>query len=358
MKRAMILFLALVLMLVGSTALAMPIRITSGTMTIPATSGEDALEEKLELDSFQLLATNAEGGYVIYAEGQFYNVAAEVLQPLFASMGAPSVPALSDLNPLARGANNDDVKRLQEALASLGYLEGAVDGDFGGGTERAIKALQADEGLEQTGKADELLQLLVQSMAAQPVEVNLVVDPAEMYAQIEGRTNVDLQPVIDSGLAFSYDDMIGEGFITDGTKISYDASGVADIDKYELSVAFGLLVRQNENGEVDVLPAAKVSCLCVRRPVLNELTIKAGATAQKGSAAFESLQATLSGVDSLEQGVVLLDDSMVDALAAASEAGELKLRLTGQYNTFDFVAGKEQLASLTKIGQLAQQIRQ
>ena len=357
MKRAMILILALALMLAGSTALAMPVEITSGTITVPAISGEDALEEELELDSFQLLATNDEGGYVIYADGQFYNVAAEALQPLFTAMGAPSVPALGGLDSLGRGANNDEVKRLQESLASLGYLEGTIDGDFGGGTERAIKALQADEGLEETGKADELFQLLVQSMTAQPVEANLVADPAELYAPIEGRTTVDLQPVIDSGLAFSYDDMTGEGFITDGTKISYDASGEADIDKYELSVAFGLLARENANGEVDVLPAAKVSCLCVRRPVLNELTIKAGATAYKGSAAFESLQATLSGVDSLEQGIVLLDDNMVDALAAASEAGELKLRLTGQYNTFDFVAGREQLASLSKLGQLAQQIR-
>ena len=45
------------------------------------------------------------------------------------------------------------------------------------------------------------------------------------------------------------------------------------------------------------------------------------------------------------------------ALAAAEEAGELKLRLTGQYNTFDFAASGAQLASLSKIGQLAQQIR-
>ena len=358
MKRAMILFLALALMLAGSTALAMPVQITEGTMSISATGVEEnALPEQLELESFQMDALNAQGGYVIFANNRFYNVDAETLQPLLTVMGSPAVPALGGLETLVRGSNNDEVKRLQEALTTLGYLKGAIDGDFGGATERGVKAFQADEGLEETGEADALLQLLAQSVVAEAIEVEPIVDPEVMFAPIEGRTTVDLQPVLDSGLAFSYDDMTGEGFITDGSKVSYDASGEADIDKYQLSVAFGLLTRENEDGNVDLLPAAKVSCLCVRRPVLNKLTVKAGTIALRGSAAFESLEATLSGVDSLEQGVVLLDDNMVDALAAAGEAGELKLRLTGQYNTFDFAASGAQLASLSKIGQLAQQIR-
>ena len=356
MKRTMILILVFALTLVGGTAMAMPIRLTEGTMALTAAGMDDTVETELELEGFQLVAMNADGGYVIYADHHFYTVQAEVLQPMLAAAGAPAVTQLGSLEPLARGAKNDATVRLQTALKTLGYLEGSADGDFGGGTERAVKAFQAAEGMEETGEADELLQLLAQSMAAKAIEVEPIVDPEVMYAAIAGRTNVDLQPIMESGLFFSYDDMVGEGFISNGSEILFDASGSSDIDKYQLSVRFGLLTREDELGSVDVLPAAKVSCLCVRRPVLGNLTVKAGTT--RGAADFESLEAKLSGVDSLESGVVLLNDNMVDALAAAEEAGELKLRLTGQYNTFDFTADGAQLASLSKIGQVARQIRE
>ena len=353
MKRAMILILVLALTLVGSTALAMPIRSNGGTMTLPVTGLDDAVETELELGEFQLVAANEDGSYLIYADHRFYNVDAAALQSLLAA-DLPEVEPLGGLETLNRGRITEGVARLQEALVALGYLEGVADGDFGGGTERAVKAFQAAEGMEETGVADERLQRLVQSMVAEAIEIEPVVEPEVMYAVIAGRTSVDLQPIMDSGLILDYDDMVGEGFISDSTGISFDGSGDSDIEKYRLNVRFGLLARENELGNVDLLPAAKVSCLCVRRPVLNGLMVKAGAF--RGAADIESLEATLSGVDSLETGMVLLDENMVNALAAAEEAGELKLRLTGQYNTFDFVADDAQLATLSNIGRLAQQI--
>lgn len=280
---------------------------------------------------------------------------AAVLQPLLALGGISAVSRLNSLETLEKGAKNDETKRLREALVTLGYLNGKADGDFGNGTMRAVTAFKAAEGMEETGVADELMQLLVQSMVAKVIKVDPIVDPEVLFAPIIGRTDVDLQPIMDSGLYFDYDDLVGEGFIYDGSEIQFDASGEADIDKYQLSVRFGLLTRENELGGVDLLPAAKVSCLCVRRPLLTKLTVKAGDS--RGNADFESLESTLSGVDSLESGLVLLNDSMVDALAAASEAGELKLRLTGQYNTFDFAANSARLAAVSTIGQLAQQLR-
>ena len=357
MKRVMILILTLALTLSYGTALAMPIQSPGGAIEISATARDDGEETTLELDSFQLVAMNADGSYVIYADNRYYDVDPAQLQAqLSTSLGSLTVYHLGALETLVSGTRNDAVMRLQVSLSALGYLEGSSDGIFGTGTENAIKAFQAAQGMEETGEADELLQLLAQSMAASPVNVELKLEPEEIYAAILGRTNVDLQPVLDSGLPFEYDDMTGEGFISDGTEIFYNASGASDIEKYRLTVRFGLLTREDELGGVDLLPAAKVTCLCIRRPVLDALTVKAGAS--RGTASFESLDATLSGVDSLESGVVLLDEKMVDALAGASDAGELKLRLTGQYNTFDFAASDAQLASLTQIGQLAQQLRE
>lgn len=40
------------------------------------------------------------------------------------------------------GSKGDEVKRIQERLKALGYYKGPIDGDFGGGTESAVKAFQ------------------------------------------------------------------------------------------------------------------------------------------------------------------------------------------------------------------------
>jgi hypothetical protein len=55
---------------------------------------------------------------------------------------------------IGRGAFGDLVVALQSGLARLGYYNDGIDGDFGGGTERAVQNLQADHRLPSTGTAD------------------------------------------------------------------------------------------------------------------------------------------------------------------------------------------------------------
>lgn len=57
--------------------------------------------------------------------------------------------------PLARGAKGDRPIAVQYALARLGFAVGTVDGQFGPGTERAVKAFQASASLPQTGVVDQ-----------------------------------------------------------------------------------------------------------------------------------------------------------------------------------------------------------
>lgn len=52
---------------------------------------------------------------------------------------------------IGRGAFGDLVATLQRSLARLGYYTGGIDGDFGGGTERAVMQFQADRRLRKTG---------------------------------------------------------------------------------------------------------------------------------------------------------------------------------------------------------------
>jgi len=49
------------------------------------------------------------------------------------------------------GSKGEEVRKIQEKLQSLGMYLGPLDGDFGGGTEGAVKLFQEREGLEVDG---------------------------------------------------------------------------------------------------------------------------------------------------------------------------------------------------------------
>jgi hypothetical protein len=49
------------------------------------------------------------------------------------------------------GSHGPEAKRIQQRLQSLGLYRGPIDGDFGGGTESAVKQFQRREGIEADG---------------------------------------------------------------------------------------------------------------------------------------------------------------------------------------------------------------
>lgn len=63
---------------------------------------------------------------------------------------AATTPAASSLKV---GSNGSEVRRMQTRLKELGYYKGSVDGDFGTGTEEAVRAFQRQNGLTVDGKA-------------------------------------------------------------------------------------------------------------------------------------------------------------------------------------------------------------
>ena len=64
---------------------------------------------------------------------------------------------------LYSGMSGDAVSALQDALTELGFYSGPVDGQFGSGTQKAVKAFQQKNGLTQTGTADGAMQELLYS---------------------------------------------------------------------------------------------------------------------------------------------------------------------------------------------------
>jgi len=70
----------------------------------------------------------------------------------------PAPVAASTYVTLRKGDEGPDVVTLQQALAELGYLTGAADGNFGTGTQTAVKKFQQDRGLDADGIAGKMTQ--------------------------------------------------------------------------------------------------------------------------------------------------------------------------------------------------------
>ena len=69
----------------------------------------------------------------------------------------PTVPSLQI------GSKGEAVRRLQQTLSSFGYPAGTADGTYGQKTAAAVKYLQSQLGLPETGVADSYIQQLVTS---------------------------------------------------------------------------------------------------------------------------------------------------------------------------------------------------
>ena len=66
---------------------------------------------------------------------------------------SPTPVAEHSYTTLRKGDEGPEVVTLQQALAELGYLSGAADGNFGTGTQSAVKKFQEDKGLDADGIA-------------------------------------------------------------------------------------------------------------------------------------------------------------------------------------------------------------
>ena len=77
---------------------------------------------------------------------------------------------LQEMGILTVGAKGDEVTRLQQRLKDLGYLNGKVDGQYGGGTKRAVISFQRRNGLKTDGVAGEttLAKLYAEDAIAAP----------------------------------------------------------------------------------------------------------------------------------------------------------------------------------------------
>lgn len=81
---------------------------------------------------------------------------------------------------LSKGDAGDTVRAMQERLKILGYYNGNVDGDFGGGTQEAVRLFQSQNSLNVDGVAAEQTLSLLYSDDARQAAVTPTPDPSAM----------------------------------------------------------------------------------------------------------------------------------------------------------------------------------
>ena len=114
------------------------------------------------IDAFEALIPNA--------ETQSFNAPAKTKEQATilrkgADVDAVS-PSASDFELLKKGSKGGGVAKLQSRLKDLGFLVGLADGDYGGQTEKAVKAFQSANGTTVDGIATPELQVIVFSEGA------------------------------------------------------------------------------------------------------------------------------------------------------------------------------------------------
>ena len=84
---------------------------------------------------------------------------------------APAQPAAH--KTLRKGDEGPDVQMMQLALTELGYLTSAADGNFGTGTQTAVKKFESDNGLDADGIAGKMtLEALYEKSSVTPIPDN------------------------------------------------------------------------------------------------------------------------------------------------------------------------------------------
>jgi peptidoglycan hydrolase-like protein with peptidoglycan-binding domain len=124
-------------------------------------------------------------------------------RPLYSVDGAPAAVLLYGDRPawrtMAEGvADGEDVRRLEQNLAALGYYPGRVDGHFDLATRAAVQSWQRALGLEQIGVHDNFFDLGGESFAAVQVisklkqELGMEIPAVSLYEALTVRSLVDL----------------------------------------------------------------------------------------------------------------------------------------------------------------------
>ena len=143
-----------------------------------------------------------------------------------------------DTPTLTQGITGEEITRLQQKLAALGYYEGEITGSYGDLTKAAVKAFQSDFTLLQTGEADAETQEMIHSAQYRPLRLGSVgEDVRQLQIRLtalgyyEGKVSGTYLPATQEAVAL-FQRCSGE-----------EATGLADLDTLTLLYAEDAITR-------------------------------------------------------------------------------------------------------------------
>lgn len=126
-------------------------------ISAPTDAPTGAIEQPVVTPNPNAAATFSIGGNTVPIDDNGLGVAGIGLGTAEPGASPTAEPALK------RGSSGERVTALQQKLKNLGYYTGTVDGDYGDGTVKAVKAFQSRNGLTADGVAGEATLKLIDS---------------------------------------------------------------------------------------------------------------------------------------------------------------------------------------------------
>ena len=130
---------------------------------------EDAEVTEKEVETFRIYGQVGDDLMLIATpdaeEGEEEYISKDELAGLLPDLELDKFPKKEEVQTFSQGANSEDVKFLQETLADLKFLDGEIDGAYGGGTAEAIILKTAGDMLRQGCRESRLVRIALKKGA-------------------------------------------------------------------------------------------------------------------------------------------------------------------------------------------------
>ncbi len=189
-----------------------------------------------------------------------YSGAAQAYVPTPTPSATPSV--------IKKGEDSDRVRSVQERLKELGYYSGEVDGQFGNGTEEAVRLFQRQNGLDVDGVIGSMSLAAMMDENAAKVTVTPTPDPNSLPVLVNADNPLPksykpdnmvlLRNVLPSSLVYVKGSEIeGDATATAALKRMFQAAVADGVTGWQISAGYRSYAYQEElfNDSVDNLIA-------------------------------------------------------------------------------------------------------
>lgn len=170
---------------------------------------------------------------------------------------------------IRKGEHSDRVKAVQERLQTLGYYAGTIDGQFGNGTEEAVRLFQRQNGLDVDGVIGAQTLAAVMDENAAAVTVTPTPDPNSLPVLVNKENTLPesyrpenmvlLRNVLPTALVYVKGSEIeGDPVAVDALKRMFQAAANEGVTGWQISAGFRSYAYQEElfNSSVDNLIAS------------------------------------------------------------------------------------------------------